>query len=316
MPLTTTIQTLTEFRDTLAEQMGFSAYSALSTLQASHVDKAILFAMDTIALEGNWKWLEREASFTTTAGWSTGTVTVTNGSTTVEGAGSPTWTGTNLIADDKFNVGEGGFYRVASVTDTDTLELATAFAGTTAAGSSYNTYRDEYDLADGVLELQSVRMIDPARQLIILSPHDWEEITHGDWQVGEPEYAMLIGSDASESGNTGTNQKLQLWPLPDATYAYTYKYRTLATVPSSGATNMEIGPQLSYLLVCKAMEDIYRQGQEPELMQMWGDEYGRTLVKAKRSEMSRTKRGKIMARGQWAPNGRWWPRNWPDVTNP
>jgi hypothetical protein len=316
MPLTTTIQTLTEFRNTVAEQMGFSAYSALSTLQAAHVDKAILFAMDTIALEGNWKWLEREASFTTTAGYNTGTVDLTNLSTGVEGNSTAWDTGTNVLADDKFNAGEGGYYRIASVTDGDTLVLATEFAGTTASAASYNVYRDEYDLADGVLELQSVRLVDPARQLIILSPHDWEEITKGDWCVGEPEYAMLIGSDASEAGNTGTNQRLQMWPLPDATYAYTYKYRTLATVPSSGTSNMEIGPQLSYLLVCKAMEDVYRQSQEPELAASWGEEYGLTLIKAKRSEMSRTKRGKILARGQWGPfNHRWWPRSWPDVTN-
>jgi hypothetical protein len=297
--------------------MGFTAYTALSTLQAAHVDKAILFAMDTIALEGNWKWLEREASFTTTAGWNTGTVTVTNASTTVEGAGSPTWTGTNLIADDKFNAGEGGFYRVASVTDTDTLELATAFAGTTAAGATYNTYRDEYDLADGVLELQSIRMLDPAREILILSPHEWEEVTKGDWEVGEPEYAMLIGSDASESGNAGTNQKLQLWPLPDATYAYTYHYRTLGTVPSSGATNMEIGPQLSNLLVYKAMSEIYRQAQEPERSEEWNTAYQRMLFLAKKSEMSRTKRARYMSKAQWGPyRQQWWPRGWPDVTNP
>lgn len=316
MPLTTTIQTLTEFRNTLAEQMGFSAYSALSTLQAAHVDKAILFAMDQIALEGNWKWLEREASFTTTTGYNTGTVTVTNLSTGVEGSGTGFDTGTNVLADDKFNVSEGGFYRIASVTDADTLVLATEYAGTTAAGASYNIYRDEYDLADGVLELQAIRLIDPARQLVILSPHEWEEITKGDWEVGEPEYAILVGSDASESGNAGTNQRLQLWPLPDATYAITYQYRTMATVPSSGTSNMEVGPQLANLLVYKAMEEIYRQAQEPELQESWGNAYQRALFLAKRSEMTRTKRARFMSKAQWGPfNGRWWPRGWADVTN-
>lgn len=316
MPLTTTIQTLTEFRNTLAEQMGFSAYSALSTLQAAHVDKAILFAMDQIAMEGQWKWLEREGHFTTTSGYSTGTVTTTNGSATVTGSGTSWNTSSNVLADDKFNGGEGGFYRISAVGGDTSLTLATEFAGTALSGDTYNIYRDEYDLADGVLELQSVRLLDPARSLVILSPYEWEEITKGDWEVGEPEYAMLVGSDASESGNTGTNQRLQLWPLPDATYAYTYKYRTMATVPSSGTSNMEIGPQLSNLLVYKAMAEICRQAQEPERSAEWNDAYQRMLFLAKKSEQSRTKRARFFSTGQWGPfNQRWWPRGWADVTN-
>ncbi len=316
MPLTTTIQTLTEFRDTLAEQLGFKDYASLATLTAAQVDKAIMFAMDNIAIEGGWKWLEREASFTTTTGYNTGTVTVTNLSTGVEGSGTGFDTGTNVLADDKFNVSEGGFYRIASVTDADTLVLATEYAGTTAAGASYNIYRDEYDLADGVMDLQSIRLVDPARELIILSPHEWVDITKGDWEVGEPEYAMLIGSDASESGNAGTNQRLQLWPLPDATYAITYQYKTLGTVPSSGATNMEIGPQLSNLLVYGAMTELYRQRQELEQMESWKGAYDRALFLAKKSEMTRTKRARFLSKGQWGPfNGRWWPRGWADVTN-
>lgn len=75
-------------------------------------------------------------------GYTTGTVTINYGSTTVEGAGGMTWTaamaGRRILLD-------GFWYTIASVTDGDTLELATAFGGQNLAGASYaiaTTIRD------------------------------------------------------------------------------------------------------------------------------------------------------------------------------
>lgn len=316
MPLTTTVQTVTEFRDTCAQLLGFANYAALSTLDAAQVDKAIGFAMDALAMEGNWKWLEREGAFTTTAGYTTGTVTVTNGSATVTGSGTSWNTSSNVLADDKFNAGEAGFYRIASVDSDTQITLATAFAGTTAAGATYEIRRDEYDLVDGVLELLTIRIADQAERLINLSPHEWEEITEGDWDEGEPNYAMLIGSDASEAGNTGTNQRLQLYPLPDDEFAIVYTYRSLATLSGTGTDNMEFGPQASSLLVYRAMMDIYRQRQEPERLQEYSDAFAQQLLLVKRTEMSRSRRVRHFMKDQWDNNGRIvWPRGWPDVTS-
>jgi hypothetical protein len=316
MALTTTVQTLTEFRNVCSQLMGFTAYTDLSTVLAAHVDNALGFALDQLSFEGGWKWSERQGYITSTAGYSTGTVTVTNLDATVEGAGTPAWTTSSaVLADDIFNVGEGGFYRVASITDADTLELQQAFGGTTAAGASYNTYRDRYDMADGVLELTSFRLNDPARNLTILGPLEWEALTHGDYQVGEPEYAMLVGADASEAGNTGTNQKIQLWPFPDDTYAFTYSYRSLLTLPSTGTDNLEVGPHLSTLLVYKAMQEIFRQMQEPDRSAEYLDSYQRLLLLAKRSELTRTRGATYISAPQWDRHGGTWPINWGPVTN-
>jgi hypothetical protein len=74
----------------------------------------------------------------------TGTVTATENDETVEGAGGTAWsTTTNVMPDDWFTLtdsnGEtrGSWYRVASVTDADTLELESVFEETTEAGATY-----------------------------------------------------------------------------------------------------------------------------------------------------------------------------------
>jgi len=65
--------------------------------------------------------------------YSTGTVTIANGATTVEGAGV-TWTGAMAGRDILLS---GIWYLIASVTDSDTLEIALPFAGEALSGSAY-----------------------------------------------------------------------------------------------------------------------------------------------------------------------------------
>lgn len=74
------------------------------------------------------------------AQYSTGTITVVNTDATVEGSGV-NWGSTgvdpgNIAAGDLLSIeGSGVIYEVASVTDSDTLELTSPFSGT---GGSYN----------------------------------------------------------------------------------------------------------------------------------------------------------------------------------
>jgi hypothetical protein len=71
-----------------------------------------------------------------TADYTTGTVTLTNGDATVEGAGGATWTADFVGRWLKGDV-DGNWYKIASFTDADTVELDADFQGTTGAGLSY-----------------------------------------------------------------------------------------------------------------------------------------------------------------------------------
>ncbi len=70
--------------------------------------------------------------------YAVGTVTVTNGDATVEGAGGMAWD--DDMIGSIFVSADGLQYVVLSVTDADTLELTAVYAGGTLAGQAYNLY--------------------------------------------------------------------------------------------------------------------------------------------------------------------------------
>lgn len=83
--------------------------------------------------------------------YSTGTVTATNGSTTVTGSGTA-WT-TALVGGMQFQVTngtDGNWYEILSVDSTTQVTLKTPYAGSTVSGSAYNMgqifiFPGEYD---------------------------------------------------------------------------------------------------------------------------------------------------------------------------
>lgn len=83
--------------------------------------------------------------------YSTGTVTVTNADATVEGAGGTVWT--SAMAGYNFVSADGLNYYVLSVTDADTLELTTVYAGGTLGGQTYRIGANK----DLVLKTGSIR---------------------------------------------------------------------------------------------------------------------------------------------------------------
>ena len=90
----------------------------------------------TTTLEISYEATDKDLSQTA---HTTGTITVTQGSATVEGASSPAWVasmaGRYLQVTDA--TGDGLWYRIASVTDSDTLVLENYYAGSTQSAQNY-----------------------------------------------------------------------------------------------------------------------------------------------------------------------------------
>lgn len=89
--------------------------------------------------------------------YSAGTVTVTNGDATVEGAGGAAFT--SSMVGGIFVSADGVWYTVSSVTDGTHLELTTTYAGGTLGGQAYNMYPkmvDRFGVSqDGAITLGS-----------------------------------------------------------------------------------------------------------------------------------------------------------------
>lgn len=82
-----------------------------------------------------WSGLRKQSEFVIPAPYTTGTVTVTQNSTTVTGAGTA-WT--SALVNHQFFLAGAPFYTVGTVTSTTTLELDRVYAGATASGQTYS----------------------------------------------------------------------------------------------------------------------------------------------------------------------------------
>ena len=100
-----------------------------------------IFIDTTIQLLGlarRWSFFEKEAWLNLTAPYSTGTVDLTEASTTVATGDTTAVFATTTAGQEFYTTEDGGrIYRIATRTDEDTLVLSSAYLGDTATGKTY-----------------------------------------------------------------------------------------------------------------------------------------------------------------------------------
>jgi len=101
-------------------------------------------ALDMVSSERHWPHLMRRSFLAMHGPYSTGTITITNGSANVELVGGtfPTW-----AASGKLWI-SNQIIDIYARTDNDTLTLDQAWGGATISGATYILYQNEYDLPD------------------------------------------------------------------------------------------------------------------------------------------------------------------------
>lgn len=99
---------------------------------------------------GKWPSNYREGWLALVPLYTTGTITVTNGSRAVVGSGT-SWT--SVYENSKILLPDGAYYQIASVTDTTNIVLSQPYQGTSFSSSVYQIWKDEYTLHPEVLTL-------------------------------------------------------------------------------------------------------------------------------------------------------------------
>lgn len=270
MPLTPTnpLYSLVGWRNDCAVWMGLSGYSAASTELAAIINNAGARALDRCRRQGGWQWARREGHLTIRGPYSTGTVAVVVRSSTITGS-STAWNTNdaqsvkNVLPGDRFTcTGLQGSWKISAVGSDTSATLEAGFPGDTASGLSYTMDRDEYDLAAGMIWLESIREASSeAQSLTILAPGEWEKRTGGIREAGQPQCCYLPGNDPTWSGATSgrVNQRIRFWPAPDDVYGYIYTYLTVPTFPGSDDVNFELGPMMMDCFKAATMKDIRMQ---------------------------------------------------------
>lgn len=193
-------------------------------------------------------WPERKAVtiISTVAPYSTGTATFTNASASVSGSGT-TWTG--FSARKMALAFNAPPYRILSVGGATAVTLARTYLETTASGTTYVVYQDEYDTASTVDTILSAQLL--VNQLYGPMLAVSEDRIDADAAVqsasGKPTKVGLCVP------TTVGTPRIRVTPVPDAVYAIELKYLKGAVGMTEATDYPDLGPDKESLLVEAAL---------------------------------------------------------------
>ena len=220
-------------------------------------------------------WAERSAVLRTQPSYTTGTVALTIGSTTVTGTGTAWNTANdysvnNVRAGGKMTFGGDNVYEVASVASDTSLTLTVAYNGATDTGVSYTYFEDEYALsADFLKPLDAQRFSSPA-SINLIDRRTFRRMFPRNNTVGTPTVATLIAKDPS--GDTTVRKRIRFHQPPSSALLIPYSFVTnKLAVSSAGATQVSLSAdadepivplQYRHIIVLGALYNWYRDKRD------------------------------------------------------
>ena len=188
-------------------------------------------------------WAIRRAVLITHAPYSTGTISITVGTSRTAVTGSGTLWNTdsdnfgfnNVRAGGKIILGSGNeVYDVSAVSSDTALTLSTVYTGASLSGESYRYFEDEYALASDFWRIQDMRLFSSDANIPLIGPMEFRRLNVKNDITGRPKLACII--ELAPSGSTASRPRVVLHPAPDDEYSIPYYYSTSnLAVSSAGA---------------------------------------------------------------------------------
>lgn len=237
MPVTDAPQTLselrTDFQNRLRVRTGVTATQNIA-------DRFLNIALQDLHLHYRWWWAERRAVLITKEPYSTGTVTVTQGSTSVTGS-STAWTTADAFGVNNAAVGHkitlgalGEVYTISTVASATSLTLESRYTGDDLSGGSYTVFADEYALASDFFVPMDLRVFSEERGIELVGPQLFYRMYPRNSVGGTPKHAAII--TLAPSGSASVRRRVVFGPRPDQALSIPYRYQTTNLAVSSGGT--------------------------------------------------------------------------------
>jgi hypothetical protein len=231
---------LTTFSDLYTDLQNRVRVATGVTATETQAKRYINIAIHDINLGFQYKlpWLERNAQLRTHAAYTTGTISIDVGSTTLTGSGTD-WASANAYGEGNARAsgkilleGKTDIYPVSDVGSATTITLQSRYVGTeNLSGATYTYYEDMYDLATDFLRPIDFQLFSTAANITLLPRDEFRRRFPRPNVAGRPEYACIV--DLSPSGGTTPIRRVQLFPYPNDTYIIPYSYITSAVGVSS-----------------------------------------------------------------------------------
>lgn len=233
---------LTDFSDLYTDLQNRVRVKTGETATTNQAKRYINIALHDMHLgyREKFPWAERSATLTTQKPYSTGTVTISQGSTSLTGSGTAWNTNnafgvTNVRAGGKFVINSTvDVYTVSSVSSDTSVTLEEKYIRSDVSGGSYTYFEDEYALHADFLRPLDIRYFDQARTITLLNRREFKSRYVRNKTTGKIIAAMI--ADKSFNSNTTPVRKAVFHKPPDDYYLIPYSFVTNKLAVESNGT--------------------------------------------------------------------------------
>lgn len=229
MSATTQLQTFADLFTDLQNRVRVTTGVSATEQQAKRYINIALHDMH-LGYGEKFSWAERQSTIRTQPRYSTGTVTISQGSTTLTGNGT-LWNTNNAFSVKNARAGgkivvAGGenVYEVSSVVSNTAIVLNTAFVSASVNGETYVYFEDEYDLAPDFLKPIDLQSFSDAMDIPLISRQEFRRRFPRLNTVGQPMIATLV--DRAPSGSVAVRRRVRFYPAPTDAQLIPYSYVT------------------------------------------------------------------------------------------
>lgn len=228
--MSTTSQ-VTTFSDLYTDLANRARVPTTSTDTLTQLKRYINSALQDIHLGFDYKlpWAERQGILRTHAPYSTGTISISVGSTSLTGS-STLWNTVNSYNENNARTtgklklaGGKDIYKITTVGGDTSITLAQRYVGDAAlSGEEYVYFEDEYALASDFLRPVDMQSFSDANNIPLIGRAEWRMRYPRPNVSGRPRVASIL--DLSFSGSTAPVRRVIFYPYPDNVYLIPYTY--------------------------------------------------------------------------------------------
>ena len=276
MSSTSQVTTFSDLYTDLSNRVRVATGVTATENQAKRYINTALWDMHVGWGEHFW-WAHRSDVLRTHEPYTTGTVTVTVGSTTLTGA-STLWNTNNDFAEanmragGKFTVSGSDVYEISSVSSDTAAVLTQRYIAATGTAATYTYYEDEYALSGDFLRPLDLQLFSADLDIQLIDPIEFRRRYPRNSTRGEPKVATLIAKDPSSS--TAVRTRVRFHPAPADIYMVPYSFvtnklavgssGTLATALSSDADEPIVPLEYRHAIVLHALANWYRDKRDDD----------------------------------------------------
>lgn len=232
----------TDFSDLYTGLIEATRSESTDTATLTQAKRYINVALQDMHLGFDYKflWAERNAVLISQPEYTTGTLSVTQGSTTITGSGT-TWNTNNnfgvanMRAGGKIRINSGQeVFEITAVASDTSATIGHRFTQDDVSGVSYTYFEDEYALASDFLRPIDQQIFSTDMPIDLIDRNYFRRRFVRNFIPGKPSVACIL--DKPFNGSTAPVRKIRFHKPPDKAYSIPYSYVTENLVVQADGT--------------------------------------------------------------------------------